>query len=127
MKKVCLIIFALVGFATTQAQYQVNSFFPQRYGSTNRCSYHRRLHYGLCRHRRLPTRHLSRNPIHQSQNKTTNITHPPPSHHNGLLSQRTSLHEPQLHPSSIIRTNSNRTNPKIQRRPLPPLAQHPLY
>jgi gliding motility associated protien GldN len=27
MKKVCLIIFALVGFATTQAQYQVNSFF----------------------------------------------------------------------------------------------------
>lgn len=27
MKKICLIIFALVGFATTQAQYQVNSFF----------------------------------------------------------------------------------------------------
>ena len=27
MKKVCLIIFAWVGFATTQAQYQVNSFF----------------------------------------------------------------------------------------------------
>jgi gliding motility associated protien GldN len=27
MKKVCLIIFALVGFATIQAQYQVNSFF----------------------------------------------------------------------------------------------------
>ena len=27
MKKVCLIIFALVGFATTKEQYQVNSFF----------------------------------------------------------------------------------------------------
>ena len=27
MKKVCLIIFAWAGFATTQAQYQVNSFF----------------------------------------------------------------------------------------------------